>query len=242
MRSLRSAAAALLALALVAALGSSTAGAQTVAPYQATPPTKGALASDGPTQRYLLGGTWLYRPDYSNVGLAEGWSRPVASTAGWSPVTIPNSYNAGDFSSASMAGWVGWYRRDFTLPSHAFAKYVPKADQNWIVQFESVDYRATVWLNGHQLGSHVGAYLPFEFALKYLRAGVNRMIVRVDNRRTQGRPPTVQQPVVELRRDRRRGLPAAGGARQPRLGAAFAPSCRVRPAPRRSTSRPRCRT
>jgi len=189
MRSLRSPAAALVTLALTAALGSSTARAQPVAPYQATPPTKGALASDGPTQRYLLGGTWLYRPDLGDIGLADDWSRPVASTAGWTPVTIPNSYNAGDFSSASMAGWVGWYRRDFTLPSRAFAKYVPKVDQNWTIQFESVDYKATVWLNGHQLGSHVGAYLPFEFALKYFKPGVNQLIVRVDNRRTQADLP-----------------------------------------------------
>ena len=31
-----------------------------------------------------------------------------------------------------------------------------------------------------------GAYLPFELALKYLRAGVNRLIVEVDNQRTKG--------------------------------------------------------
>jgi beta-glucuronidase len=39
-------------------------------------------------------------------------------------------------------------------------------------------------LNGHELGSHTGAYLPFELVLKYLHAGVNRLIVRVDNVRT----------------------------------------------------------
>ena len=41
-----------------------------------------------------------------------------------------------------------------------------------------------MWLNGHEVGSHVGAYLPFEFDLSHLRPGVNRLIVRVDNRRT----------------------------------------------------------
>ena len=80
------------------------------------PPTKGALYSDGQSGRYLLGGTWLYRPDTSDVGLAQGWWRNVASTDGWSTTTIPNAYNAGDFSQASMNGYVGWYRRDFTLP------------------------------------------------------------------------------------------------------------------------------
>ena len=35
----------------------------------------------------------------------------------------------------------------------------------WIVRFESINYRAKVWLNGQPLGTHRGAYLPFEFRL-----------------------------------------------------------------------------
>ncbi len=152
--------------------------------YSADAPTPGAWYRDGQSGRYLLGGAWLYRADTGDVGLAQGWWRDVASTDGWSAVTIPNAYNAGDFSQASMNGYVGWYRRDFTLPANAFASYVGKADRHWIVRFESVNYRATVWLNGREIGSHAGAYLPFEFDLKGLRPGVNRLIVRVDNRRT----------------------------------------------------------
>ncbi len=150
----------------------------------ASPPTKGALYSDGQSGRYLLGGTWLYRADATDVGLAEGWWRNVASTGGWTTTTIPNAYNAGDFSQASMDGSVGWYRRDFTLPAGAFASYVPIASRYWIIRFESVNYRATVWLNGHEIGSHAGAYVPWELDLTGLRAGVNRLVVRVDNRRT----------------------------------------------------------
>src|SRR4051794_19533384 len=68
--------------------------------YTATPPTAGTLYRDGQTGRYLLGGEWLSRPDPSNVGTAQQWYAG-SSTAGWSPVTVPNSYNAGDFSSTS---------------------------------------------------------------------------------------------------------------------------------------------
>ena len=67
-----------------------------------------------------------------------------------------------------MAGSVGWYRRDFTVPSSAFERYVRASDRHWIIRFESVNYRATVWLNGKQIGTHSGAFLPFEFDLSGL--------------------------------------------------------------------------
>ena len=38
-----------------------------------------------------------------------------------------------------------------------------------------------MWLNGHRLGYHIGANLPFEFDLN-VRKGINRLVVRVDNR------------------------------------------------------------
>jgi beta-glucuronidase len=171
------------------ALGSAPAIAQPVTPSVATPPTYGALFRDGPDDRWLLGGTWLYEADPGNVGVTDGWWRDVASTTGWSPVTVPNSYNAGDFSAASMNGSVGWYRRDFTLPTGAFARYVPVRDRSWIINFQSVNYTATVWLNGRLIGSHSGAYLPFEFDLKGVRTGVNRLIVRVSDIRGGGDLP-----------------------------------------------------
>ncbi|MBV9816721.1 MAG: hypothetical protein JOZ07_00060 [Solirubrobacterales bacterium] len=171
-------------LALVSALApAARAAARPHATPAAAPPTYGALYHDGPTDRWLLGGQWLYRADPSDVGIAAGFeSNP--STTGWIPVTVPNSFNAGDLTTASMNGSVGWYRRDFTLPADAFARYVPARFRSWIVRLESVNYEATVWCNGRELGSHAGAYLPFEFALRGLHGGVNHLVIRVDDRRT----------------------------------------------------------
>jgi beta-glucuronidase len=166
----------------------SSAHAQAAGPYAATPPTKGALYADGQDDRYLLGGEWLYRADPGDVGAGQGWQN-VNSRADWSPVSVPNSYNAGDLSQASMNGSVGWYRRDFTLPARAFPNYVPARFRSWIVRFESVNYDATVWLNGREIGHHDGAYLPFELALTGIHSGVNRLVVRVDDRRTAGALP-----------------------------------------------------
>jgi beta-glucuronidase len=174
---------ALIPLLAGALAGGAPAVAAAAAPA-AQAPTKGALYSDGQNGRYLLGGTWLYRPDPADEGVGLGWWRDVATTTGWNSVSIPNSYNAGNLTASSMTGSVGWYRRDFTVPPSAFAGYVPANARHWIIRFESVNYFATVWLNGRRVGSHAGAYLPFEFALSGLRHGVNRLVVRVDDRRS----------------------------------------------------------
>jgi beta-glucuronidase len=143
--------------------------------HAASPPSHKTLYADGPQGRYVLYGTWLFRIDTAGVGLSRHWERG-RSTAGWKRVTVPNVWNLGDASNASMIGGVGWYRRDFTLPSSSSAL-------EWAVRFESVNYRAKVWLNGHIVGDNTGAFVPFEFRLNTLkRKGVNRLVVRVDSR------------------------------------------------------------
>ena len=160
-----------LAVALLA--GGERAGAASSA--TATPPTPGALSVDGPSGRYLLGGTWLRRPDYG-VGLRDRF-QDSRSTSPWTAVTVPNAWNAGLATPASYRPAVTWYRRDFVLPSSS-------SSDEWIVRFESINNGATIWLNGHLIGSHTGAFLPFELPLPpadiKLHA-VNRLVLRVSD-------------------------------------------------------------
>lgn len=133
----------------------------------------------GPDNRLLLGGDWLFRLDSTGLGDLDEGLQSQTSTAGWSKVRVPNAWNATDTSVASMTGTVGWYRKDFKLPS-------AKRRYSYVIRFESVNYRARVWLNGKPVGKHTGAYLPWEIRLPngYLkREGTNRLVVRVDNRR-----------------------------------------------------------
>jgi beta-galactosidase/beta-glucuronidase len=173
-----------LLLAPLAALTCASAAHAQTAPagpaYAAETPQPGHLYEAGPSGRYLLDGQWLFRLDPTDVGMRQGFARST-DTAGWSVVSVPNAWNATDESEESMKGTVGWYRKDFQLPSTG-------RGLAWIVRFESVNYRSRVWLNGHPIGKHSGAYLPFELRLppSYLkRTGVNRLAVRVDNRRYQ---------------------------------------------------------
>jgi beta-glucuronidase len=169
--------------ALTALLALLLAGALTGAPAPAHAAqddgiTHGTTYSDGPDNRYLLGGAWLFRLDNAGVGLTQRFQRQTAPD-GWTRTTVPNAWNAGDDSLASMLGTVAWYRKDFRLPDE-------RSRMDWLVRFESVNYRSRVWLNGRPIGRNTGAYLPFDLRLPrhvLKRGGVNRLVIRVDNRR-----------------------------------------------------------
>ncbi|MEY2441468.1 MAG: beta-glucuronidase, partial [bacterium] len=140
--------------------------------------TRGTIYHDAPDNRYLVGGEWLFRLDTAGVGLNQNFQRET-KTDGWAKTTVPNAWNAGDNSVASMLGTVGWYRKDFHLPDK-------RSRMDWILRFESVNYRSKIWLNGKPIGHNTGAYLPFEIRVPrsvLKRSGTNRLVIRIDNRR-----------------------------------------------------------
>jgi beta-glucuronidase len=146
--------------------------------------TKELTIQDGPGGRYQMGGTWLFRRDTADEGeLLRFFNQK--GTGGWSQVQVPHAWNAGDESNESMNGDIVWYRKDFRLPSSSSAL-------DWIVRFQNVRYHARVWLNGKELGRHSGAYLPWELRLNGLRRGMNRLVMRVDNRRFEDDLPPLQ--------------------------------------------------
>jgi hypothetical protein len=49
-----------------------------------------------------------------------------------------------------------WYRRTFTIPKDW-------AGQRVLLHFGAVDYRSTVWVNGKEMGHHVGGYDAFSY-------------------------------------------------------------------------------
>jgi hypothetical protein len=162
---------ALAAAALAFALAA-PAGAQSVV----STPSHKTLYKTGPSGRYLMDGTWLFKLDNHQSG-----PQLESGTAGWKQVTVPNAWNAGDDSVASFLGGVGWYRKDFRFPKASKAA-------SWVVRFESVNYRSKIWLNGNPIGKNRGAYLPFEIRLPagLIRRGrVNHLVIRVDSRRKQ---------------------------------------------------------
>jgi len=65
-----------------------------------------------------------------------------------------------------------WYRRSVEVEKRAGKRYR--------LNFEAVDYRSTVWINGEEVGSHTGGNLPFSFDVtEALEDGTNVLTLRV---------------------------------------------------------------
>jgi beta-galactosidase/beta-glucuronidase len=90
---------------------------------------------------------------------------------------------------------VVWYARDFAVPAAGDADDV-------LLHFGAVDFRATVWVNGQEVGHNRGGHVPFTLDVTpYLRpagegnddparpAGEgNRLVVRVEDRQDPHQP------------------------------------------------------
>lgn len=150
-------------------------GALLVSTFLAAAPARGGepLTQGGPAGRVTID-DWVLRGDRANVGISRGWG-----DGDWSgrEVTVPFAPNAapgslvGRRGERSFAGSIVWYRASFR---------VPRAGR-YAIDFQSVNHRATVWIDGKRIGlSHEGEFQPFA---KHFRAdgpGAHTVVVRAD--------------------------------------------------------------
>jgi hypothetical protein len=80
-----------------------------------------------------------------------------------------------------------WYRRTFTVPSTWSGQRVQ-------LNFDAVDWEATVYVNGVQVGTHQGGYDAFSFDITdRLRSGSNELVVGVYDPTDAGGQPIGKQ-------------------------------------------------
>ncbi|MFZ5828621.1 MAG: glycoside hydrolase family 2 protein [Planctomycetota bacterium] len=81
-----------------------------------------------------------------------------------------------------------WYRRQFEVPPEYRGRRVQ-------LNFGAVDWETTVWLNGHELGTHRGGYDSFSFDITdYLnRLGPQELVVGVADPTDRGDQPRGKQ-------------------------------------------------
>ena len=112
-------------------------------------------------------------------------ARPDYDDSAWRRLNLPHDWAIeGDFSQdnpsgtggGALPGGIGWYRKSFT-PAKA------DAGKQCYIDFDGAYMNASVYLNGHLLGTRPYGYISFSYDLTpYLRWGEkNVLAVRVDN-------------------------------------------------------------
>jgi beta-galactosidase/beta-glucuronidase len=121
-----------------------------------------------------LNGTWEFEFDDNDLGVDERWAasgRPFSRS-----ILVPFCFESplsgiGDHSFHPRA----WYRRTFTVPE-------TWAGRRLLLHFGAVDYKATVWVNGHFAGEHEGGHTPFQFDVTPLqKEDLNTIVVRIED-------------------------------------------------------------
>lgn len=113
-----------------------------------------------------LNGTWQFNPSPK-----AGFQNREAEAGEWYPVVVPGQWSMQGFKVDS-AGF-GGYMTTFTLPADWKGKQVK-------LRFDGVSSECTIWLNGQEIGTHMGGMTAFELdATPALRVGTNRLALKV---------------------------------------------------------------
>lgn len=149
----------------------------------------GVEAQPGDPHEWLIAGRWKLRPapevaetgetiSKTGFGAKDWWDATVPGTAlttmvdqgvypdpfyGLNNLAIPESLNRQDY----------WYRSEFSAPAEI-------KGQRLTVTFQGINYAASVWLNGKELGKIKGAFIRGVFDVTDLvKQGTNVLAVRV---------------------------------------------------------------
>ena len=140
---------------------------------------------------------WRFQQSDSLSGVED----PKFDDSVWSTVDVPHTWNRlgneGTTRSPltnSVQG-VGWYRLRFDTPPSG------RPGRHYFLQFDAVGNVADVWLNGHYLGKHAGAFSRFRFDATAAMhpTGQNILVVKADNSRPA--PGSSTEAVIPLSGD-----------------------------------------
>jgi beta-galactosidase/beta-glucuronidase len=103
-----------------------------------------------------LNGEWQFEIDAGDSGVQRGLHKAELSgciTVPFCPESSLSGVGHVDFMNAV------WYRRTVTIPGDWVGR-------DMLLHFQAVDYDATVWVNGTEVGRHRGGFTPFSCDLR----------------------------------------------------------------------------
>lgn len=137
--------------------------------------TKTPRGTQHPARSTVLDSAWSVRQDPHERGRKDAWQASPVVAGDWTNAVVPGTMQ-GMFGTGAAP--VCWYRR--TLSSDEVAR--APGDRVWL-RFESVATDATVWVNGREVGRHVGDWVPFQFDITealHADGRDNDLVIRVD--------------------------------------------------------------
>ncbi|MFR9502896.1 MAG: glycoside hydrolase family 2 TIM barrel-domain containing protein [Rikenellaceae bacterium] len=140
-------------------------------------------------ERVSLNGEWDILPDpfkgsdWSQIKDPSKNSLAEVQYEGWQKLKVPGDWNHQRDEYIYYEGNI-WYKKSID--------YTPQEGKRAFIHFGAVSMHCDVFLNGENLGSHKGAFSPFQFEVTdKLKSGQNDLIVRVDNCRSETTIPAL---------------------------------------------------
>lgn len=127
-----------------------------------------------------LNGWWDFSFDPNEEGMENGWYQADARMERM--INVPFCWES-SLSGVEDPNYMGqaWYQKKVTV------------DKNWdgqkmFLKFGAVDWKCKLWVNGQEVGEHIGGYNAFEFDVtEYLKAGeVNTITLWVEDKGSYG--------------------------------------------------------
>jgi beta-glucuronidase len=121
------------------------------------------------SERIDLNGQWQFRIDPDKTGAKHGWTQaaPIAVDT----VSVPHTWNIGRYEDFEGTAW---YFRTVVLPAGMQSKHVE-------LHFGATFYKARVWVNGVEAGSHEGGHTAWFCDITRLIKASNTIAVEIDN-------------------------------------------------------------
>ena len=159
-------------------------------------------AAFGATETISLNGKWHY--------LGAETAKPVPPIGEWREVDVPGQ------QGSSNTVHFGFFRRKFDVPESL-------RGGNLCLRFTAVKFTATVFLNGKEVGQHLGGYEPFEIAIgEAARPQANEIVLRAGDWSTLLKEPVdfskPLKPGARVTDRAKRSLMAPVGSHSTRIG------------------------
>jgi beta-galactosidase len=114
---------------------------------------------------------WNYLED-DTKNLSE-----INNSKGWLSINLPHSWNSQD-ATDNEPGYrrsASWYKKNLVIRPI-------DANEVYHLYFEGSNITTKVYVNGKEAGGHIGGYIGFTIDItKFINAGNNEVLVRVDN-------------------------------------------------------------